>query len=546
MTENLLPIRDVAAQIGLSDDELLYYGPHTAKVKLDLLTDETRPPRGKLIMVTAITPTTYGEGKTVTSIGLAQGIARLGKKVLVTSREPSLGPVFGLKGGATGAGRAQIYPAERINLHFTGDFHAITTAHNLLAASLDAHIHHGNQLRLDVGNISWPRAMDMNDRALRQIVVGLGGKSNGVPREAGFVITAASEIMAIMALASSNADLRQRLDNILLGFNLEGQPVHARELGVTGALMVLLSEAIMPNLVQTGENTPAFVHCGPFANIAHGTSSVISQQIALRLADYVVNESGFGADLGAQKYLDLVGPSCGLKPSVAVVVATAKALAAHGLSLDKTLGPEAIQRGLCNLQRHLENLRKYNLPTVVAINRFPQDTDEELAVIRDFCEAQGVPFALSEGFAKGGAGMVDLAEKVIALADATNLNDIRSIHTPDAPVKEKIQTIAREIYRAAKVEFTPEATRKLNKFNKNGFGNYPVCIAKTQYSFSDNAKLLGAPEGFTLNITDVRLAAGAGFIVALAGSIMLMPGLPKVPQAVKMDVDENGQMIGVC
>ena len=546
MTSNLLPIRDIAAQLGLGDDELFYYGPHTAKVKLDLLTDANRPPRGKLIMVTAITPTTFGEGKTVTSIGLSLGIARLGKKVLLTSREPSLGPVFGLKGGATGAGRAQVLPAERINLHFTGDFHAITTAHNLIAAALDAHIHHGNLLRLDVGQISWPRALDMNDRALREIIVGLGGKSNGVPRETGFVITAASEIMAIMSLASSHEDLRRRLDNILLGFNLDNQPVHARALGITGALMVLLSEAIMPNLVQTSENTPAFVHCGPFGNIAHGTSSVISQQMALRLADYVVNEAGFGADLGAQKYLDLVGPSCGIKPSVAVVVATAKALAAHGAGSDKTTGPEAVRRGLCNLARHLENLHKYNLPTVVAINRFAQDTAEELAVIRDFCQAQGVPFALSEGFAKGGEGTVDLAAKVVALADAANLDDIQSIHTPDAPVKEKIQTIAREIYRADKVEFTPEAKRKLARFNKNGFGNYPVCIAKTQYSFSDDAKLTGAPDGFTLTITDMRLSAGAGFVVAIAGSMMLMPGLPKVPQAVNMDVDENGRMTGVC
>lgn len=547
MAASMLPIREIAAKLQLSDENLVYYGEHTAKLKLDLLTDETRPSRGRLVMVTAMTPTSHGEGKTVVSIGLSQALARHGKQAIATLREPSLGPVFGLKGGATGGGKSQVLPAERINLHFTGDFHAITSAHNLLAAAIDTHLHFGNELRFDVDNIFWPRAMDMNDRALRHIIVGLGGKLNGVPRETGFVITAASEIMAIMGLAKSRADLRQRLDNIVVGLSLDGQPIRAGDLKVTGALLVLLNDAIMPNLAQTTEHVPAFVHTGPFANIAHGTSSAISQLMAMKLADYVVNESGFGADLGAEKYFDIAMPNNGLKPSVAVLIATVRALAAHGSApgVKDDFSIEAIERGLPNLAKHLENLRKYNVPVVIAINRFTTDTPEQLAVVQAFCQAQQVENAIVNVFAEGGAGAMELAEKVIAIAEQSHPEEVCSLYNPALSLEEKVERVAKDIYGASAVYFEVEARKKLKKFTDLGYGHFPVCMAKTQSSISDNPKLLGAPTGWPLTVSDANLSAGARFVVVVAGSMMLMPGLPRVPQAARMDVDDEGHITGV-
>ncbi len=542
----LLPIKDIARKLELTDDDLIYYGGHMAKIKLDLLKDENRKQTGKLIMVTAVTPTSHGEGKTVVSIGLAQALARCGQKALLTLREPSLGPVFGLKGGATGGGRAQVLPAERINLHFTGDFHAITSAHNLLAAAIDSHIHHGNELKIDVDNIFWPRTMDMNDRALRHIIVGLGGKNNGVPRETGFVITAASEIMAILGLARSWQDLRRRLEDIVIGFSLDGKIIRARDLKVTGAMMVLLREAIMPNLVQTTENTPALVHTGPFANIAHGTSSVISQLMAVKLADYVINESGFGADLGAEKYFNLAMHSSGLKPSVAVLIATVKALAAHGADpTTPSQGLDPLHRGIENLAKHLENLRKFQVPVVVAINRFKSDTPEEIAVIENFCRQAGVESAVVEVYDKGGEGAIDLAEKVMATVARSHTDEVHALYPLDLSLEEKVKTVAREIYGASSVYFDSNAKKLLKKFTDLGYGNLPVCMAKTPASLSDNPKLLNVPKDWTLTVSDARLSAGAGFVVVVAGSMMLMPGLPRVPQAVGMDIDDDGNIVGM-
>jgi formate--tetrahydrofolate ligase len=543
----MLPITHIAEKLNIPNEYLIFYGQHMAKLKLELLSEWNSPKQAKFIMVTAMTPTAHGEGKTVVSIGLAQAIERHGKCSIATLREPSLGPVFGLKGGATGGGKSQVLPAERINLHFTGDFHAITTAHNLLAAAIDSHLHHGNELRFDVGNIFWPRTMDMNDRALRHIIVGLGGKTNGVPRETGFVITAASEVMAIMGLANSREDLRRKLDDILLGYNLDGQMICARDLHVTGALMVLLNEAIMPNLAQTTEGTPAFVHTGPFANIAHGTSSVISQKMAMKLADYVINESGFGADLGAEKYFDLVMPKSGLKPAAAVLIATARALAAHGVSADfpNDSSLNNLRRGLANLQTHLNNLRKYKVPVVVAINRFTTDTDEEVAAIQEFCREANVESAIVEVYTKGGEGAMDLAAKVMAVADASDSQQVTSLYPLELGLEEKVERVAREIYGAGSVYFDSEARKKLRKFTAMGFGHLPVCIAKTPSSLSDNPKVLGAPKGWTMTVTNAHLSAGAGFVVVVAGSMMLMPGLPKVPQAAKLDVDNRGEIIGM-
>ena len=544
----MLPIREIADQLGIPDEHLNYYGKYTAKLNLSLLADVENARKGKLILVTAITPTKYGEGKTVVSIGLAQGIARCGKKSIATLREPSLGPVFGVKGGATGGGASQVIPGELINLHFNGDIHAIASAHNLLAAAIDSHIHHGNALRIDIDNIYLPRTMDMNDRALRQIIVGLGGKANGVPRETRFVITAASELMAILALADSRGDLRRRLNNIVIGLNLDGNIIRASELGVTGGMMVLLNEAISPNLVQTIENTPVFVHAGPFANIAHGTSSVISQKIALSLADFVVNEAGFGADLGAEKYFDIVMRSSGIKPAVTVLIATARALAFQG-SLPEDDSPnakiESLKRGLDHLAKHIENLRKFNAPVVVAINRFHADTDEELSIIQDFCREYGVECAVADVFAKGGEGAIDLAEKVIAAAEKSDPEKVKPLYSLDLTLQQKIETVAKEIYGADSVYFETVARRKLSKFIAAGFGNLPVCIAKTQSSLSDKPSLRGVPKGWTLTVTDVHLSAGAEFIVVVAGTILLMPGLPQVSQATKMDVDDEGNIIGL-
>lgn len=541
----LLPIETVADKLGLDSSYLEHYGEYTAKVRLELLNEA--PPKGKLILMTAVTPTSHGEGKTVVSIALTQGLQKLGKNAVVTLREPSLGPVFGLKGGATGGGLSQVIPSERINLHFNGDFHAITSAHNLLAAMIDSHLHHGNALRIDIDDIAWPRAMDMNDRALRHIIVGLGGKANGVPRETGVVITAASEIMAILALARDREDLRERLGDIVVASDLDGRPVRARDLRVTGAMMVLLNEAIMPNLVQTTEGAPAFVHTGPFGNIAHGTSSIISQRMALQLADYVVNETGFAADLGAEKYFNLVMPKSGLKPHLAVLIASARALCAQG-SGNESAPPDlaSLRKGLPNLGRHIDNLRKFHVPVVVALNRFPADTDELLDEIAAFCRDRGVPSAPMEGYTKGGDGSTELAEIVLAELARESTVQPRPLYAPDLTLLTKIETIAREVYGADNVYVESGARKKLNRYEKTGFGRLPICMAKTQSSFSDNPKLFGAPTGWTLTVTDAYLSAGAGFVVVIAGNMMRMPGLGKEPQAVRLKVDAGGNILNLA
>jgi formate--tetrahydrofolate ligase len=527
-------IRQVADKLEIPDHLLDYYGQYTAKLRLDLLDG---PRRGRLILVTAVTPTSRGEGKTVVSIGLAQAIEQLRRRVVVTLREPSLGPVFGLKGGATGGGAARVEPSQIINLHFNGDFHAVTAAHNLLAAAIDAHLHHTNALRLDVDSLFWPRAIDMNDRALRHVIVGLGGKVNGVPRETGFVITAASEVMAILALADSRADLRRRLGDIVIGYSLDGKVIRASDLGVTGAMMVLLNEAVMPNLVQTTEHTPALVHAGPFANIAHGTSSVISQKMGLALADYIINETGFGADLGAEKYLDLVMPQSGLKPSAAVLIASVRALVEQGAG--------DLAAGLANLGRHIENLRKFGVATVVAVNRFGDETPAQVEAVRRYCREVQVESAEADVYRRGGAGGRELAEKVLAAADTSDPQAVRSLYGRQLSLTGKIEVIAREIYGAGGVYIESAARKKLDRFTELGFGGLPVCMAKTQSSFSDNPKLLGAPSGWTLTVTDALLAAGAGFVVVVAGNMLLMPGLGKSPQALRMDVDDRGNISGV-
>ncbi len=537
---SLRPIEDIAAQLGVDASRLERYGKHIAKLPLDLLEPGARPP-GKMILVTGITPTSHGEGKTVTAIGLTQGLVKIGKRAVATLREPSLGPVFGLKGGATGGGQSQVQPAAQINLHFTGDFHAITSAHNLLAAMLDAHLFHGNELGLDVNSVAWPRAMDMNDRALRRIRVGLGGKTNGVERDSGFVITAASEVMAILTLANSRADLRRRLENIVVGFTSAGQPVRAADLRAVGGMMALLNEAVAPNLVQTTEGAPAIVHCGPFANIAHGTSSVLAQRIGLNTAEYAVNETGFAADLGAEKYFDIVMGSSGIRPAAAVLIASVRALAAQGSGDEKApVAIPALRLGLANLGKHLENLAKFGAPVVVAINKFHADTAEQVAVIRDFCRDRGVRAEESDVFARGGEGGRALAEAVVEAADRAS--DPRALYAPELPLRQKVERLAAEIYGAGAVEITPEASAKFERFTALGYGTFPICMAKTQNSISDNPKLYGAPSGYTLRVTDAHLSAGAGFVVAIAGNMMRMPGLGKVPQAVHVDVTESGEV----
>jgi formate--tetrahydrofolate ligase len=535
------PITAIGERLGIPDDLLEPYGRFTAKIRLDVL-DRFPERRGKLVLITAITPTTSGEGKTVTTIGLTQGLVKRGYNAVAALREPSLGPVFGQKGGATGGGRASLSPVDKINLHFNGDFHAITSAHNLLAALIDTHLHFGNALGIDPKEILWPRAIDMNDRALRQIAAGLGGRVNGPARETGFVITAASEIMAILALAESRADLRRRLGQIIIGFTYAGVPVRAMDLKAVGPMMVLLNEALLPNLVQTTEGAPAIVHCGPFANIAHGTSSVLAQRIGLHLADYVVNETGFAADLGAEKFFDIVMPASRHVPSVAVVIVTLKALRAQGGAID---AGDALERGFANLERHLTNLRRWGVPAVVALNRFPGDSDEDLRRVREYCTSLGVTAAISEGYAKGGDGMVDLADAVVAAAAGADEAAVKPLYDAGASLETKIHDIATKVYGAANVSLQPAARTRLQQFEKLGYGTLPVCIAKTQYSFSDNPKLLGAPSGWTLSITDATLSAGAGFVVAIAGSMMLMPGLGKTPQAHNLDVDDHGNVLGM-
>jgi formate--tetrahydrofolate ligase len=537
MPKTLLPIHDVARKLGVPDQYFEPLGPHTAKIKLELLADPAFKRRGKLILVSATSPTAAGEGKTVTAISLTQGLALLGKKVVITSREPSLGPVFGMKGGAAGGGRSQIEPSEKINLHFTGDFHAISSAHNLLAALIDAHLFHGNDLNLDPERIFWPRAMDMNDRALRRIAVSLDSKKDGGGRRTGFVITAASEIMAIIALAKDRKDLRRRLEQIVIGVTRDGKPVTAKDLGAIGGMMALLAEAILPNLAQTTDGTPAFVHAGPFGNIAHGTSSIVSQEMALRLVDYVVNEAGFASDLGAEKYFDIVMQQSGITPSAAVLVTTVQSM--------RNQGEGDFERGLPNLGRHIEILKGFGVPVIAAVNRFPKDDDADLKKLAAYCAERGVSSALSEGFAKGGEGAKALAEAVIKAIAENPAPAVRPVYTFAEPLAEKIAKVARQIYGADGVSFSAAAQAKLDQFTAWGYGNLPVCIAKTQYSLSDDPKRLGAPTGWTLNITDASLSAGAGFVVAISGNMMLMPGLPKVSRAASIDADDAGQIIGV-
>jgi formate--tetrahydrofolate ligase len=537
----MLPIQEIAQKLSLSPAHYESIGAYGAKLSLELLTDPAFPVRGKFILVTATTPTTSGEGKTVVSIGLAQALERIGRKSIVTSREPSLGPVFGLKGGAAGGGLSQVEPSQKINLHFHGDFHAITSAHNLLSAMIDSHLFHGNALDLDPAAVTWPRALDMNDRALRRIVVGVGLKGDAPSRESGFVITAASEIMAIMGLSSSRADLRRRLDAIVVGVNRSGHPVTAADLGVTGAMMALLADALLPNLVQTTEGTPALVHTGPFANIAHGTSSVLSQQMALRLADFVVNEAGFAADLGAEKYFDVAMRASGIEPAVAVLVTTVQSLRAQGADSPQ----DSLTAGFANLAHHIHTLRGFGVPIVVALNRFPADQAAELEAVAAYCAQLGVAFSTVEAFTKGGRGSIDLAEKVIAAIDANPSPKIVPAYSLADSVEEKIRKVATQVYGAGDVAFSDEARTKLQRFAEWGFAGLPVCIAKTQYSLSDDPKRMGAPTGWTLNIRDVTLSAGAGFVVAVAGNMMLMPGLPSTPRAVSVDVDEDGTITGV-
>ena len=541
------PIEQVAATLGLTRADLELYGDYKAKVKLSSLQKWNHQPDGKLILVTAITPTPAGEGKTTTTVGLGDALTRLGKKTVLALREPSLGPVFGIKGGAAGGGWAQVIPMEDINLHFTGDMHAIGAANNLLAAMLDNHIHQGNALGIDTRRITLRRCVDMNDRQLRQITDGLGGRLNGVPREDGFDITVASEVMAILCLATDMLDLKNKLASIVVGYTRDEQPVTAGQLNAQGAMAALLKDALQPNLVQTLEHTPAFVHGGPFANIAHGCNSVTATRAALKFGDYVVTEAGFGADLGAEKFLDIKCRKAGLRPDGVVIVATVRALKHHGgAAKDKLKEPdlEALERGLPNLLGHIENITKqYHLPAVVAINRFPDDSEEELQLVREKCEQLGAPVALSEVWGKGGEGGIELAQRVLEMVEQPN--DFAPIYTDDMSLVEKLEAIATRIYHADGVDLAPAAAKEIAKLEKLGYGKLPVCVAKTQYSFSDNPALLGRPSGFRITIRQVKLSAGAGFVVALSGEIMTMPGLPKVPAAEKIDVDENGRISGL-
>ena len=540
-------ITDVAAKLGISEDDIELYGKYKAKLSYDLIRRVKDKKDGKLILVTAITPTPAGEGKSTTTVGLAQGLSKLGKKVIVALREPSLGPCMGIKGGAAGGGYSQVVPMEDINLHFTGDFHAITSAHMLLAAMLDNHIQQGNALNIDPRRIAWKRVVDMNDRELRNIVVGLGGKAHGVPRQDGFDITVASEVMAILCLARSLHDLKERLAKIIVAYDYNGNPITAGQIKAQGAMAALLKDAVKPNLVQTLENVPAIIHGGPFANIAHGCNSVMATQTGMKLADYTITEAGFGADLGAEKFFDIKCRYAGLKPDATVIVATVRALKMHGgvpKTELKTPNVEAVKKGLVNLEKHIENVKKFGVLCVVAINIFAQDTAEELEAVREHCAKHGVNVALSDVFAKGGEGGIDLAKEVIALADSGE-SKFAPIYPLEMSLKGKIETIAKEIYGADGVNYTKEADKALKEFEELGYGNLPICMAKTQYSFSDDPALLGRPSGFKITIRNCRIAAGAGFIVVLTGDVMTMPGLPKVPAAEKIDVTDDGVISGL-
>lgn len=543
----MLKITDVAAKLGISEEDIEMYGRYKAKLSMDLIRRLENEKAGKLVLVTAITPTPAGEGKSTTTVGLAQGLAKLDKKVIVALREPSLGPCMGIKGGAAGGGYSQVVPMEDINLHFTGDFHAITSAHMLLSAMLDNHIQQGNALNIDPRRIVWKRVVDMNDRELRNIVVGLGGKAHGVPRQDGFDITVASEVMAILCLADGLHDLKERLSKIIVAYDYNGKPVTAGQLKAHGAMAALLKDAVKPNLVQTLENVPAIIHGGPFANIAHGCNSVMATKTAMKLADYTITEAGFGADLGAEKFFDIKCRYAGLKPDAVVIVATVRALKMHG-GVPKTEltvpNVEAVKKGLVNLEKHIENVKKFGVPLVVAINIFAQDTAEELEAVREHCAKHGVNVALSDVFARGGKGGIELAKEVIALAESGKA-DFKPLYADAMSLKEKIETIAKEIYGADGVNYSKNAEKALKEFTEMGYGSLPVCMAKTQYSFSDDPALLGRPSGFKITIKDCRIAAGAGFVVVLTGDIMTMPGLPKVPAAEKIDVSDDGVISGL-
>ena len=541
------PIKEVAEKLGIAEDALSLYGNYKAKISAGQLEALKDKPDGKLILVTAISPTPAGEGKTTTSVGLVDALAAISKKAVIALREPSLGPVFGIKGGAAGGGHAQVVPMEDINLHFTGDFHAIGVANNLLAALIDNHIHHGNALGIDSRRITWKRAVDMNDRQLRHIVDGLQGKVNGVPREDGFDITVASEVMAILCLSENITDLKNRLEKIIIGYSFEGNPITAKDLKAGGAMAAVLKDAIHPNLVQTLEHTPALIHGGPFANIAHGCNSVLATKLALKYADYAVTEAGFGADLGAEKFIDIKCRTSGLRPAAVVLVATIRALKMHGGVAKSDLAEENVQAvvdGLPNLEKHLENIQDvYGLPAVVAINKFPLDTEAELQAVYDACQKRGVDVVISDVWANGGAGGKELAEKVVELAEGDN--HLQFVYNEEDSIETKLNKIVTKVYGGKGVRLTPAAKRELKQLEELGFSNYPICMAKTQYSFSDDAKKLGAPEDFVVTISQLKVSAGAGFIVALTGAIMTMPGLPKVPASEKIDVDKDGNISGL-
>ncbi len=542
----LLKIDKVAAKVGIHEDDLEYYGKYKAKLSLDLLKRNQDKPDGKLVLVTAINPTKAGEGKSTTTVGLGDGLNRLGKKTVIALREPSLGPVFGLKGGAAGGGYAQVVPMEDLNLHFTGDMHAITTANNLISACIDNHIHQGNELNLDIERITWKRCLDMNDRTLRQIEIGLGPKANGVERKDGFNITVASEVMAVLCLSSSLMDLKKRLSEMLIGYNMDGQPVFVKDLKIEGALAMIMKDAIKPNLVQTLENNPAIVHGGPFANIAHGCNSILATKLALKLGDYVITEAGFGADLGAEKFLDIKCRFGGLRPSAVVIVATIRALKQHGgMAFEdlKTENVTAMLEGCANLAKHIDTVKQFGLPYVVAINEFASDTQAEVEALQNWCRTQGHPMSLSQVWAKGGEGALDLAAQVVELCEQAN--SYAPLYEVEASIEEKIDTIARKVYGAEGVDFSEEAQKQIQIYNELGWNQMPICMAKCPTSLTDDAKVYGAPKGFRITVRELRPSIGAGFIVALTGNVMTMPGLPKHPAALDMDIDEDGHIKGL-
>lgn len=541
-------INVIAEKAGLAEEDYEQYGNYKAKVSLDVLKKNSDRKDGKLILVTAITPTPPGEGKSTVTVGLTQALNKFGYKSIAALREPSLGPVFGIKGGAAGGGMSQVVPMEEINLHFTGDIHAISTAHNLISACIDNHLMQGNELDIDVNNITWKRVLDMNDRALRNIVVGMGGRLNGIPRETSFQITVASEIMAIFCLADSIVDLKKRIGEIVFGYNRKGEMLQVKQLKIEGAVTALLKDAIKPNLVQTLENTPVFIHGGPFANIAHGCNSVLATKMALKLSDYVVTEAGFAADLGAEKFLDIKARKAGIEPNVIVIVATVRALKHHGGDTDlKSENIETLKKGLVNLERHIESMQKYHVPVVVSINKFVTDTDAEIKEIEKFCNAKDVEVALCEIWEKGGEGGKELVDKVISAVEKNEKSEEKfsPLYELELPIKEKIEIIAKEIYGADGVKFMPKALNNIKKYEEYGYDKLPVCISKTQKSLSDNPKLLGRPTGFEITVNEIRLSAGAGFLVAMAGEIIDMPGLPKKPSAELIDIDENGVITGL-